>query len=373
MAPNKRRAAPGRWTVSFPIACPCLSILGQTVDARRAAPAARALGAFALVLGWEKVMIEAIEFTNFKALRKTTLPLAPFTLLLGPNGSGKTSVLQALQGIATDAAATQAVLAATQAGLPLHAHLNWASCRSVTAEDRAPTEIKLRLRRDEQSIIAVSHWEGGLDPLAFNHANGTKLPLFDAQVDVLLDWLGRMQVYALDFSAIAQPAQVNARPLQRNGAGLAAVLDDLKDNYPDRWELLLAEMRRWLPEYDHILFDKPQAGSKAIVLRTKKGGHRIPASALSQGTLVALALLTLAYVPSPPSLIGLEEVDRGCIRACCAICRTLSIGSVTRRITESCAPLSRSSPQRIRPICSTCTGNTPKKLSWRRKRAWKCR
>jgi predicted ATPase len=47
----------------------------------------------------EKAMIESIEFTNFKALRKATLPLAPFTLLLGPNGSGKTTVLQALQRI----------------------------------------------------------------------------------------------------------------------------------------------------------------------------------------------------------------------------------------------------------------------------------
>ena len=62
-----------------------------------------------------------------------------------------------------------------------------------------------------------------------------------------------------------------------SGAGLAAVLDDLKDNNPERWEMLLAEMRRWIPEYDHILFDKPQQGQKGIVLRTKKGGHRIPA------------------------------------------------------------------------------------------------
>ena len=104
---------------------------------------------------------------------------------------------------------------------------------------------------------------------------------------------------------------VSSRSLNYNGTGLAAVLDDLKDNYPERWELLLAEFREWLPEYDHIQFVKPQDGQKGLALRTKKGGHRIPASELSQGTLVALALLTLAYLPNPPSLIGLEEIDRG--------------------------------------------------------------
>ena len=46
-------------------------------------------------------MIESIEFTNFKALRKTTLPLSAFTLLLGPNGSGKSTVLQAIRDIAS--------------------------------------------------------------------------------------------------------------------------------------------------------------------------------------------------------------------------------------------------------------------------------
>lgn len=126
-----------------------------------------------------------------------------------------------------------------------------------------------------------------------------------------MQWLSRMQTFSLDATAIAQPAQVNSGCLQENGVGLAAVLDDLKDNYPERWKALLAEMPGWLPEYDYIMFDKPHPGAKAIVLRTKQGGHRIPASELSQGTLIALALLTLAYLPEPPSLVGLEEIDRG--------------------------------------------------------------
>jgi predicted ATPase len=253
-------------------------------------------------------MIESIEFTNFKALRNTTLPLAPFTLLLGPNGSGKSSVLQALRDVAAMAGQSSAnpAQALTQSGM------TWSSLLSVTAEDRrARVDIKLRLRLNQSIVVAMFQWHpDGQVTRHFNHEDGVVV-----QPPVLvsvLEWLSRVQTHTLDASAIASPVMINSGAgLQSNGGNLAAVLDDLKDNHLERWDALQEEMRRWLPEYDNILFDKPQPGHKGIVLRTKKGGHRIPAKDLSQGTLIALALLTLAYLPNPPSVVGLEEIDRG--------------------------------------------------------------
>jgi predicted ATPase len=98
--------------------------------------------------------------------------------------------------------------------------------------------------------------------------------------------------------------------LEQNGAGLAGVLDRLRDHEPEQFEALNEELGRWLPEFDRILFEVPDAGQKALLLRTREGHHQIPAKDLSQGTLLALAMLTLAYLPDPPSMVCLEEPDR---------------------------------------------------------------
>jgi predicted ATPase len=99
--------------------------------------------------------------------------------------------------------------------------------------------------------------------------------------------------------------------LDQSGGGLAAVLDALRDSHPERFEDLNKEIARCLPEYDRMLFETTGASTKAFALRTKRGKHKIPAGHLSQGTLLALAILTLAYLPEPPRIVGLEEPDRG--------------------------------------------------------------
>ena len=99
--------------------------------------------------------------------------------------------------------------------------------------------------------------------------------------------------------------------IQENGSGLPAVLTTLQDQSPERFETLNLDLRRWLPEFDRILFDTPSDGHRAIELRTSIGGHVVPTSKLSAGTLLSLTLLSICHLPTPPAIIGLEEPDYG--------------------------------------------------------------
>jgi predicted ATPase len=99
--------------------------------------------------------------------------------------------------------------------------------------------------------------------------------------------------------------------LAPNGAQLAGVLDRLRDQNPERFEALNEQIGRWIPEFDRILFETPSPGDRSLALRTREGNHVIKAADLSHGTLIALALLTIAYLPEPPSIVCLEEPDHG--------------------------------------------------------------
>lgn len=122
----------------------------------------------------------------------------------------------------------------------------------------------------------------------------------------------RARFFSLDDQKISKPAKpdFNAH-LGDDGENLVAVLDGIKDQDEKRWEEINLALSEWLPGFDRILFNVVGDGMKRIELRTAPGGFRIPASELSQGTLIALAILTLSYLPNPPALVCLEEPDRG--------------------------------------------------------------
>ncbi len=235
-------------------------------------------------------MLTEIRYQNFRVLADAALGLSPFTLIVGPNGSGKSTAVRALaemrpppppnlfsadnQSSSFDSVSSVAVRGVVSATVQLTAvYDNGETYRRTWSNPRAPTNGVVRLI-------------DGRPP--------------------------RSKLFVLDSDQIAAATRI--KPLNDLGVGgsdLAGVLIDVRDQHPERFDELVDELQRWLPDFDHLLFQTPTDGHKSVSLRTRVGRHAIPATDLSQGTLFALALLTIAYLPNPPEVIAIEEPDRG--------------------------------------------------------------
>jgi predicted ATPase len=240
-------------------------------------------------------MLESVEFKNFKMLRDAKLSLGPFTLLIGPNASGKSTALDGI-ALAADAASGRS---APDLDLSRYVSMPAKSGRheSVRVIFHSPPAWVTEVRWDPTCVVdnrymgkSRRQWKTGLVPTM----------------------LKNFRRFDFDARSISAPTLLEpSAELQFRGDGLAVVLDNLRDNHPARFEAVNHALADWLPEYDGVLFDTFPGGMRAIKMRVRGTGDAIKAEDLSQGTLIALALLTLAYLPSPPSLITIEEPDRG--------------------------------------------------------------
>ncbi len=240
-------------------------------------------------------VIASVAFRNFKALRSASVMLEPFNLVIGPNGSGKTSLIQALLRLRT------------LARLPLR--------EAGEDEERgvnAP-EITFRFARPHDGLEAVV---GCAAEAAGDVLQVTPLPRGEG----VHDWPGLreellgIRSYLFDHDAIARPARVgDAAELAGDGANLAAVLAAWRERAPVEFAALREEVLRVFTEYDDLDIAACAGAEGKVVLRLRLRDDEgwIEADSLSQGTLYALALLALAYDPKPPRLVCIEEVDRG--------------------------------------------------------------
>ena len=236
-------------------------------------------------------MIERIRFKNFKALKDAEVKLGPFNLIVGPNGSGKSSLLQAFE-----------VLAKPN-------HFGHRQFRTLGANvDEYSIELLW-------SVDRLSFWCGtfftGAEPKPRRRGLSQPAPT-DKDEAHFWSSIKSSRVYALEPSKMANSVNLSqVLELSRTGDNLAGALTHLSDQGDESYDQMREELQRWLPEFDSIIFKNDQNSQRSFSLRQASTRQPVPAQELSEGTLLSLALLTIIYQPSAPTVIGLEEPDRG--------------------------------------------------------------
>ncbi len=232
-------------------------------------------------------MIASIAFQNFKALRNTRVALAPFNLVIGPNGSGKTSLIESLQRLRTLSA------------LPV-------SEEPAQSQKSGGPEIDFTFSPPHDGLVVrlgcIS--EIVCDTLRLEPAGAAGWPALKKE-------LASIRAYVLDHEAMATTSRRGeGEELGANGGNLAAVLAALRERAPDAFSALTEEILRITPEFRSLELVEGADNRVDFGLRLAEDGL-VPAAELSQGILYLVGVLALAFDPDPPAVLCIEEVDRG--------------------------------------------------------------
>lgn len=293
-------------------------------------------------------MLARASFRNFKGLRHLDVELEPFTVFVGKNGSGKTSILQGIH-YASQIGARRPGEEKNPAGRlgalfsgPRHLH------RLVSTPGRGPLEIALTDTTGATLSLSAAlppEDEDGMDCRFHASVSGAEavsieLPGSDPATLTAFFKSSAVRRFAsaaflhLDASVMVRPSAVESEEVPRvehDGEGLASVLSYLAGAEPDTLDAILKDLKRIVPQVRGIRTfpasvtrrrrERIAIDDQAIwrSFEEQVPGHKfsldfgtgrvIPADLLSEGTVLALGLLVVLRQPRCPRLVLLDDLD----------------------------------------------------------------
>jgi predicted ATPase len=295
-------------------------------------------------------MIERLRVKNFKALRDIEIELTPVHVLIGPNDSGKTSILDALAALcrSVDHDLTQAFLGSWKG-----AELVWAGHAQEAVDIKADfdnygvstygmvllfgTQKKKVSVKSESLKVGTSihdltsYSKFGLTSVKNVNDEPGLSGAFSDELRQVYKMLAGVHYYRLIPSFLALPVAPDAKRrfrMESNGFGLALCLDEILSFDRSRFMQLDKRLTEIFPDIDSIkLQQEPayrapvdntdrvtmlkKADGKGLYFSLKESGQLIPASQASDGTLLVLAYLAILYLPEPPRMLLIEEPENG--------------------------------------------------------------
>lgn len=278
-------------------------------------------------------MIDTLVLENFKRHAATAVPLSPLTVLVGPNGSGKTSVLEALHllGELYEKAPDEVFSGSKRIDAISRSKANVATfgLEVVGTKDQEPRRIRFDAERVPSATASTGalnsqnpHWQ-----LSLRH--GAELGNHYALGSTLLEraMLGHRALPWWPHLADATLVKFDPRELRQaslatptadiaeDGTMLATTIANMKLADDDRIEQISEQLRSIVPQFRRLRVTpttiehsrRAPAGGYALSFDMDSGSN-IAAEHISEGTIIVLALVTLLHSNRRPRLLLLDDV-----------------------------------------------------------------
>ncbi len=304
-------------------------------------------------------MIKRMHVEDFKALRHVEVDLEPFTVLIGPNDTGKSSFLEAVYAFSES---TRSPLANCFWSSWQNRELVWnrlpdkqVRLSGVLGEsskdskgNAKPNELtyslwlgfatnrQCRLMEERVGISAtgkgeeVRHRTNSAETTVRSLKDGHTYQEFQDRLSRVVATLSPPILARWDVEELATPSRLPPNrnyPFDPSGYGLATCIAEMKLGAGGQFESLRKDFCEQFPGFKDIViqradvqsvertpFFEKHIGSRgegyALVL-VRTDGIEIPAGLASGGTLVTLAFLTLIHLPEPRKLLLIEEPENG--------------------------------------------------------------
>lgn len=310
------------------------------------------------------MQIKSIAVKNFKALRSSgTVRLKPLSVIIGNNGSGKSSLMEAVETYVrvlttgVDSAMEhwqgfehirhQGAKTVIDSELGLAKQLNamrfalnikvGTSAAKLSMAINAVTERKFLYVQQERGEIGETSFERNAVGLRANQSLGL-VSSIDLQAsleaalksvgsgDALLPYLGpfdkvtrglrEMLFLRLNPETIGQLQSIKRSErriqLASDGSNVAEYLIDLRERSPSAFEQVTQALRYVLPYASDVEPKVLEAGVlRRSYIQLLESKYEIPGWLMSSGSLRVLPLIATLLDPEPPPVIFIEEVENG--------------------------------------------------------------
>ena len=230
-------------------------------------------------------MLTELTVKNFRCLRDVTVPLKPLTVLIGPNDSGKSTLLAVMDLLLNERVRQSGI----PLGLPREDHWGFEVRNTVFAEAESSDWLA--------RVTAV----GESEPIMMGPRGDLRQYTFERGVPRLRSSRIEVNPSELRFSGeqVLHDVPFNAVELTSDGSNVPGLLDKMLRSHRPRFAAVVDACRDLIPGFSDFSINLPAHGKVELYIWLDSG-IELPTTRTSDGVRALIFYLTLAHRPRPP-------------------------------------------------------------------------